>query len=776
MTRPGLRVRIAIAFLASTSAVPAVADWYWPFRFTGATSPDLETLHSEIHRLRMDDSSVGTPVENLVFRADGLEIRFLSGTLHPETPLDGVPTGAWFEGEARLTFDPPSRTAATTVRDRWGGEGLKEVPIRWAYVFTLRGTSVHEQIGASADPTVPWRGSKEYEGAKSALRMTGLRLLHAVLNREGRSKDAVFVVFAPEALKRGAPDAHFLYAHDPNLREAIALQVFGHPEAIFDPFLRRFVGAYEDLKHRWWPVASSQPDPPDFEPHARTVKYDSRVRVEKNLRDASVETTVTIIPGESIPALGFEFSSRLEIQEIVLAGGGSLRFAQWQDAPSKFFGDTTVVVRFPAPLLAGKEATFTVRSAGPIFDPGRVLPVQSQEDLWIPMLDDPEGAIHEVRCVVPKNLRAVSAGQIVSEEVNGDERHVHFRTARPVNHTTFYVGPYDSYESDADGIPIEFLVARPPTALSNPKYAVEEIANAVRVYNRLLPPLEAKSLRVATTPTYHGRGFEGLILLSQGAGSTSADSTADLFRAHEVAHQWWGGMVISKRWPEDRWLTESFAEFMAMEYYDVRFQKPEKTAQVIRDYWTSPMFLQSEDPVKTLSGDVVPIRTWGRPLTEGGQNVYKKGPLVLRHLRYLFTVQKKGDDAFWELLQEFLKANAYKPVSTEEFIEAAERKMGGKLDWFWDQWVYGSGFPRIRWSHDVSPHPQGGYLLTVEAKQESTEFILPIPVHVHMGGDKVLTTHLAMRGKERKIQVRLKERPTKVTLNDDWMAPIELLN
>jgi aminopeptidase N len=236
-------------------------------------------------------------------------------------------------------------------------------------------------------------------------------------------------------------------------------------------------------------------------------------------------------------------------------------------------------------------------------------------------------------------------------------------------------------------------------------------------------------------------------------------------------------MVNSKRWPEDRWITESFAEYMAMEYYDIRFQKPEKTLQQIREQWVDPLWMQTDTKTVTVTGAPVALRTGGRALTDGGQNVYTKGALVIRHLEYLFRVQKKGEGAFWELLTDFLKSNLYKPVTTEDFIAAAEKKIGGKLDWFWNQWVYGEGLPSVRWDHEVAPHPEGGWVLTVNVRQEGTDFTFPVPVRVDTGGEKPLETHLAIRGKEGgRLQVRLRDKPKRVTLNDEWRTPVEIRN
>ena len=99
--------------------------------------------------------------------------------------------------------------------------------------------------------------------------------------------------------------------------------------------------------------------------------------------------------------------------------------------------------------------------------------------------------------------------------------------------------------------------------------------------------------------------------------------------------------------------------------------------------------------------------------------------------------------------------------------------MGGGLEWFWNQWLYGTEIPTVRWSHEVSKE-QGGWLVTVEAEQEETEFIMPIPVYVHVKGGKVLTTPLIMQGKKGTARALLREKPLKVTLNDHFETLVEI--
>ena len=87
---------------------------------------------------------------------------------------------------------------------------------------------------------------------------------------------------------------------------------------------------------------------------------------------------------------------------------------------------------------------------------------------------------------------------------------------------------------------------------------------------------------------------------------------------------------------------------------------------------------------------------WGDTATDPIQlffsgHIYPKGAQVAHQLRRLL-----GDSLFWAGMHRFLTDNAYKPVRTEDFAIAFEKTANCDLDWFFDQWCYGIGYPRVQ--------------------------------------------------------------------------------
>ena len=763
---------LAVVFFVSSTALPA-AEWSWEPRFTPGSAESLQAVYTQIHSSAASSDWLGVSVTDAVWEAPGFTLDIEEGSIFLEPPIDGRPGGAFFVGKASADFEPRGRSAANQTAYYFGQPALKGIPVTSAYLFTTDGMSILDEMGEGAEPSAPFDAPTEYEKVKRASRMLGFRLLTAVLDRDLSPEGCRFALLASPAVRDGSPDAFLLYGHDPGSRNDVYMEVFGHDD-FFRLLGQRFGWTGLDDPHNRYFFHRLVADPgTSFRSRGTISAYDHSLTLA-GVSDSDVETTMTLEVEPGVSVLPFDLSSRLEVVEVRTESGASLPFVQWTFLPERRRQpDETLLVHLGDDVPRGQPTQLTVVAKGPLFDAFFGTFQLADEDLWFPQLGDRLPAMHDLHLSTPKGHRALGPGQLVEEKVEGTRRLYHFRTSRPITFAGFYYGEFSAKEFKADDITVQ-LYSHQEADASAVKYAGTEIANALKVFSRILGPLEMKDLRAVGTPTGHGRGFDGLLLLSQYAVYRTDLSRIDFFRAHEVAHQWWGNVVDVKHWPEDRWIMESFAEYMAMEYYSLRFQKPAKTREQMQEQWIKPIFKTVDAKVENLTGDVSRRRMSELvSLAEGGNNVYSKGPLVLHMLRYLFQVQKKSDEGFWTLLQDFLEKYEYQQASTEDFIRLTEQHMQGRLGWFWDQWLYGTRIPTVKWSHEVTKAEGGGYVLTVNAEQEDTEFVLAIPIYVHTGGE-ALTTPLIMRGKNGQAKVRLRNKPSKVTLNDNFEALVEI--
>jgi len=187
--------------------------------------------------------------------------------------------------------------------------------------------------------------------------------------------------------------------------------------------------------------------------------------------------------------------------------------------------------------------------------------------------------------------------------------------------------------------------------------------------------------------------------------------------AHEAAHQWWGDMITCNNWHEI-WLNEGFASYSEALYYEVKDGV---------DAYHSYMQDMAEGG-GTYSGTIYVYDT-----TSVGNIfsliVYDKGACVLHMLRHIV-----GDETFFDILQAYYNSDyQHADATTEQFKNICESVSGMELDYFFDQWIYGTYRPYYRYSYfSEIDNSDGAYWTYVNIRQTQTTspqvFTMPLDI------------------------------------------------
>jgi aminopeptidase N len=133
------------------------------------------------------------------------------------------------------------------------------------------------------------------------------------------------------------------------------------------------------------------------------------------------------------------------------------------------------------------------------------------------------------------------------------------------------------------------------------------------------------------------------------------------------------------------------------------------------------------------------------PRTENAyQNVtYPKGAYVLQMLRSMMYDPEDKDKAFIAMMHDFVESHREQPATTESFKAIAEKHMtklmdlgkNGRLDWFFNEWVYGTQVPRYHFEYQLAPADGGKVKLhmTVTQSEVDEHFAMLVPVFVDFG-------------------------------------------
>ena len=199
--------------------------------------------------------------------------------------------------------------------------------------------------------------------------------------------------------------------------------------------------------------------------------------------------------------------------------------------------------------------------------------------------------------------------------------------------------------------------------------------------------------------------------------------------SHEIAHQWWGHTIAANSY-HDEWLEEGFATYSAALYLQIT-----EGTDRFKDYME---MLRDQILAKAEKGrsatELGPIWLGGRlssletPI--GRRLIYFKGAYILHMLRMmLFDYETKSDERFISMMKDYVSTYSGKITSTEDFRKVVEKHFGENMDWFFDQWIYGTEVPVYKFDYQIESTDEGKYLLTMMVGQGGVSPSFKMPIH-----------------------------------------------
>lgn len=192
--------------------------------------------------------------------------------------------------------------------------------------------------------------------------------------------------------------------------------------------------------------------------------------------------------------------------------------------------------------------------------------------------------------------------------------------------------------------------------------------------------------------------------------------------AHELFHQWFGDYVTTESW-SNLTLNESFANYSELLWDEYKYGKDKAGAT---QYSALQGYLGSNSEKKDL------VRFYYSDKEDMFDAVsYQKGGRILNMLRNYV-----GDSAFFKSLNLYLTGNKFKTAEAHNLRLAFEEITGKDLNWFFNQWYFGSGHPilDINYSYDETAQL---VKVVVRQTQKDKLFRLPVAIDVYNGSNKV---------------------------------------
>ncbi len=500
-----------------------------------------------------------------------------------------------------------------------------------------------------------------------------------------------------------------------------------------------------------------------------------------------------------------------------------------------------IAVALDAPQPAGSKfrLTFTYRG-GVIQDVGNGVLYVGSRGSWYPNRGNYWRAPYDLTFRYPERLTLVATGRRVEEGVANGWKHSRWVSDRPFSVAGFNLGAYDSRRRKVGKVSIEVYATREAEAALQARYqqahppwvflpppmtdarreirvvpqalpppldpsalleqVLERAAENVRYFDDLFGPFPYSRLALAQLPGDFGQGWPELVYLPtlsfipgeqrRELGQQHAqeqDLEEGLFVSHEIAHQWWGNQVGWKSY-HDQWLSEGFASYAAALALARERDGEKKFHDLLRRY-RQDLLSKTADGQTVESGGPIWL---GRRLTSsmnpsGYDNiVYKKSCWVLHMLRKLMADPKTGsDDRFFTMLRAFVKAYDGRNPSTEDFLKEADRFMtppmdldgNHHLDWFFEDWVYGTGIPVYKVQYKARRLASNRYVVEGRIEQSGVpdNFEMLVPVAAVGGRDRRSPLgHVAVSSSGGRFRFTTRFKPSRVEIDvEDLLAVVK---
>ncbi|MEA1847342.1 M1 family metallopeptidase [Chryseobacterium sp. MHB01] len=347
---------------------------------------------------------------------------------------------------------------------------------------------------------------------------------------------------------------------------------------------------------------------------------------------------------------------------------------------------------------------------------------------WFPTIDKPnQKTTQEIYMTVPDKYVTLSNGILKdSQKESNGLRTDHWVMDK--RHSTYLffmgVGEYAVVKDKWRNIPVDYYIEK-----EYEPYAKQIYGNTPEMIEFFSKKLGydypwAKYAQISgrnyvsgamenTTATLHGSD------ILQKPGQLIDENTWEDTIAHELFHHWFGDLVTAESW-SNLTVNESFANYSEYLWNEFKYGKDQADYHQMTDV---NMYIHNPTDFKknlvrfdyASREDVFDLVT------------YQKGGGILHMLRnYL------GDEAFFAGMQDYLKTNEYQNAEAHQLRLSFEKVSGKDLNWFFNQWYFGSGNPKINYSYTFEPVKKQ-VAVTIEQTQEQP-FQFPLAIDVYENG------------------------------------------
>lgn len=806
-------VLVSLVALASSAQTPP------------AVGPNSDPVYQQLRNIGLGSDAVS--VNNFELKRDGARFHLQSGKVCFVAPVQGKITGAVFTGEGTLVLDPPIPSERASLKLLSKGDEFVERYDQLVLRFT---DSTYDDIKKGGTPVSGGCDAGPLNDSLHAMRHDHMlkynldaRILQDVLSAE---PGELFVAF----VHGKEYDSKELYVMDPHGAPGLIHNVA--PEEV--EFL-----TYDENKLGTWAAfhfsdeyknGTASGSEQNQVIHIDHQQIDTTIDKNAHLHGKAATTFTSLVDG--LRVVPFDLMRTLRVESVVDDKQQSLAFIQ-EDKND----DADFSVILDKPISLGEKYTLTTTYEGKdaVYNEGSGNYYPAAREDWYPNSSTGFGTFtrYDMTFRIPKGMKMAATGELVNETEDAGQDVTVWKSAVPQPAAGFNFGRFKveqakltspdylvlAYANEEVPANVQALLNQVNGALPGQdslhysvdlgnmnttsllKKALGEAEASVQVFSDFFGPAPFKRLAVTQqTACNYGQSWPGLVWLPM---CYLYDSTIRrqlgyefhdygywrVVAPHEVAHQWWGHMVGFESY-RDQWMSEGFADMSASLY----IQFAEKNNKKFTDFWDDERtMLLERNNMGFRAIDAGPL-TMGYRMSNDKTGfditrrlIYPKGAYILHMIRMMMYSNQTGDQNFKETMHDFTSSFSGRAATTEDFKATVEKHMtvdmqrigSGKMDWFFDEYVYGTALPMYKLESSFDKNADGDVVFGFKVTQSGVtdKFRMLVPVYLELSDNRVVSlgrvTLVGNNSVEAKVPLKgVKATPHRAMLNyyDDVLA------
>ena len=311
---------------------------------------------------------------------------------------------------------------------------------------------------------------------------------------------------------------------------------------------------------------------------------------------------------------------------------------------------------------------------------------------WLPTIDHPsDKAVCEFVIKAPSHYQVVANGTLT--EITNISKHTTqtiWRSQAPLPTKVMVIGVARfavQYLGDSCNIPVQSWVY--PQDKYPGFYDFEQAVTIVPIFEDCIGTFPYAKLANVQSKTRYG-GMENASAIFYSERAVRGNRRNEGLLAHEIAHQWFGDAVSEADW-HHVWLSEGFATYFTHIYNEYKYGTDRLRRDLERDRQRIISYYERNPSAAVVDTSIMPLT---RLLNT---NSYQKGSWVLHMLRY-----EIGEEMFWQSIRDYYEIHKHTSITTDDFKRVVESICQRELLWFFDQWIYRPGHPKLvgRWKYN----------------------------------------------------------------------------